>query len=99
MLHFHGGGWVLGDHLSADALLLKYADAADLAVLSVDYRLAPENPFPKGPQDCIDAAEFLVSNSVENYGGPLGFLGGEVCMLFTSSFWAVYVAFHFWCSI
>ena len=77
-LHFHGGGWVLGDHLSADELILKYANATDTAVISVGYRLAPEHPFPKGPEDCFDAADYLIRNSVEDYGGPLRFIGGEV---------------------
>jgi len=80
-LHIHGGGWVLGDHLSADDLMLKYANAADLAVISVGYRLAPEHPFPKGLEDCFDAAKYLIQNSNRSYGGPLRFLGGEVCVL------------------
>ena len=88
-LHFHGGGWVLGDHLSADELMLKYADAADSAVISVGYRLAPEHPFPKGPEDCFDTAEYLIRNSLDEYGGPLRFLGGEVsyyCFLYVPYF-------------
>jgi len=78
VMHIHGGGWVLGDHQSADALLQRYADAGDLAVLSVGYRLAPEDPFPKGPEDCIDAGDYLFKNSERDYGGPLRFIGGEV---------------------
>lgn len=46
--------------------------------MSVGYRLAPEDPFPKGPEDCFDAAEYLVKNSETEYGGPLRFIGGEV---------------------
>ena len=83
-LHFHGGGWVLGDHLSADKLMLKYANAADVAVISVAYRLAPEHPFPQGPEDCFDAVDYLVNNSVNQYGGPLRFIGGEVRCLCVS---------------
>lgn len=83
VLHIHGGGWVLGDEKSADLLMLHYADAGDLAVLSVGYRLAPENPFPKGPEDCVDVAGYLVENSQQQYGGPLRFIGGEVrCYFF-----------------
>jgi len=78
VLHIHGGGWVLGDYQSADLLLQHYADAGDLAVLSVGYRLAPEDPFPKGPEDCIDLGEYLAKNSEKEYGGPLRFIGGEV---------------------
>jgi acetyl esterase/lipase len=77
----HGGGWVLGDQHSADALLQTYADAGDLAVVSVGYRLAPEHPFPCGPNDCIDVGEYLVMNSEKVYGSPLKFIGGEVCQM------------------
>lgn len=77
ILHIHGGGWVLGDHESTDRLLLLYADAGDVAVLSVGYRLAPEHPYPAGPEDCYDVAEYLAKNSTEQYGGPLRFVGGE----------------------
>lgn len=79
VMHFHGGGWTLGDERSYDKLLQFYADTGDLAVVSVGYRLAPENPYPKGPEDCIDAGEYLVKNSEKDYGGSLKFIGGEVC--------------------
>ncbi|KAH8815631.1 Alpha/Beta hydrolase protein [Xylogone sp. PMI_703] len=77
ILHIHGGGWVLGDHESTDRQLLHYADSGDVAVLSVGYRLAPEYPFPAGPEDCYDVAEYLAKNSAKEYGGPLRFIGGE----------------------
>jgi len=76
-MHFHGGGWVLGDEKSTDALLAHYADAGDLAVVSVGYRHAPEDPFPRGPEDCIDAGEYFVKNTEKEYGAPLRFIGGE----------------------
>lgn len=78
VMHLHGGGWVLGDERSTDILLQFYADAGDLAVISVGYRHAPEDPFPKGPEDCFDAADFLAAYSEKQYGGPLRFIGGEV---------------------
>jgi acetyl esterase len=43
-LHLHGGGWTLGGADQQDPLLWELAEAADLAVASVDYRLAPEHP-------------------------------------------------------
>jgi len=76
--HFHGGGWTLGDEKSTDTLLKHYADSGDLIVVSIGYRHAPEDPFPKGPQDCIDGAEYLVKNSEKEFGAPLKFIGGEV---------------------
>ena len=66
---------------SQDPLLKAIADGANIAVMSVGYRLAPEHPFPKGPQDCFDAAEWLVDHGQAHFGVPLKFLGGEVCPL------------------
>lgn len=63
---------------SQDAFLQYLANVVDLAVVSVGYRLAPENPFPKGPEDCYDAAEWLVDNSEATLGAPFKFAGGEV---------------------
>jgi acetyl esterase/lipase len=46
----------IGDEKSHDSLLTFYADTTDMAVISIGYRLAPEEPFPKGPEDCYDAS-------------------------------------------
>ncbi|KAI9645818.1 hypothetical protein NHQ30_005253 [Ciborinia camelliae] len=86
----HGGGWVLGDQHSADTLLQFYADAGDLAVISVGYRLAPEYPFPCGPNDCIDVGEYLVNNAESAFGSSLRFIGGESAGAHLS----LLVAFH-----
>ncbi|KAE8449134.1 hypothetical protein EG329_008518 [Mollisiaceae sp. DMI_Dod_QoI] len=77
VMHFHGGGWVLGDQRSSDDFIQFYADVGDLVVISVGYRHAPEDPFPKGPQDCFDAGEYLIKNAESQYGVPLRFIGGE----------------------
>jgi acetyl esterase/lipase len=58
-LHLHGGGWTLGAADLHDAALWRLAEAAQLAVASVEYRLAPEHPFPAGRDDCITAARYL----------------------------------------
>lgn len=78
VMHIHGGGWVLMSEETADPLLLFYADASGCVAVSVGYRLAPEHPFPAGPQDCEDAAEWLVRHGEEEVGGKLAFIGGEV---------------------
>ena len=46
-------------------------------MISVEYRLAPESPFPAGNEDCYDVAEYLVDHSLSQDSGPLKFVGGE----------------------
>ncbi|ORY09894.1 Alpha/Beta hydrolase protein [Clohesyomyces aquaticus] len=77
LLHIHGGGWVLMNEASQDPYLKYMADHFELTVFSVGYRLAPEDPFPAGPNDCFDAAEWLIKNGREKFGGELLFAGGE----------------------
>lgn len=76
-LHLHGGGWVLGAAHHQDPLLKLIADHCNAAVLSVDYRLAPEHPYPAGPDDCEAAAVWLVKNSVSELGTDKLMIGGE----------------------
>ncbi|KAF2474201.1 alpha/beta-hydrolase [Lindgomyces ingoldianus] len=76
-LHIHGGGWVLQSEAYQDPYLKYMADHFDLTVFSVGYRLAPEDPFPAGANDCYDAAEWLIKNGEEKFGGELMFTGGE----------------------
>ncbi|KAK2770674.1 hypothetical protein FQN53_005385 [Emmonsiellopsis sp. PD_33] len=76
-LHFHPGGWVMMNEKSQDSTLKKFADATNLVAISVGYRLAPENPFPAGPEDCFDVAEWLIKNGNSEFGADLKFIGGE----------------------
>ncbi|GAW40969.1 Acetyl esterase [Brevundimonas sp. SH203] len=76
-LHVHGGGWVLGAVDQQDPLLERLADATGLTVVSVDYRLAPEHPFPAGPDDCEAAAVWLATEGEQALGAPLKAIGGE----------------------
>jgi acetyl esterase/lipase len=75
-LHFHGGGWVLGASDQQDPLLERIADATGLTAVSVEYRLAPENPFPAGPDDCEAAALWVIAHARE-LGGERLAVGGE----------------------
>ncbi|MSZ54662.1 MAG: alpha/beta hydrolase fold domain-containing protein, partial [Actinobacteria bacterium] len=65
MVFFHGGGWVLGSIESHDGLCRTLANQSGQAILSVDYRLAPEDPFPNGLEDCIRATLWAHQNADE----------------------------------
>ena len=65
LLFFHGGGWVIGDLDSHDDLCRFLALHTGIRVLSVDYRLAPEHPFPAAFDDCLAAYRYAVDNARE----------------------------------
>lgn len=75
-LHIHGGGHVLGAADQQDRLLERIADETRLTAISVEYRLAPENPYPAGPDDC-EAAALWVSHNLSDFGGSAFAIGGE----------------------
>lgn len=62
LLFFHGGGWVTGDTGSYAPVCRAMSHITDRTVVSVDYRLAPENPFPAGLSDCYTVAEELYTH-------------------------------------
>ncbi|MEV4313556.1 alpha/beta hydrolase [Actinocrispum sp. NPDC049592] len=76
-LHIHGGGWAFGSADGQDERLWRLAVAARLAVVSVEYRLAPEHPFPAGPDDCEVAARWLVDHAAAEFGTDRLLIGGE----------------------
>jgi acetyl esterase/lipase len=76
-LHIHGGGWVLGGADMQDPMLERIADNTGLAVVSVEYRLAPEHPYPAGPADCEAAALWLARNAKAEFGSDRLTIGGE----------------------
>ena len=76
-LHIHGGGWMLGRAHQQDPRLERIARQAGVAVLSVDYRLAPEHPYPAGPDDCEAAALWLVNHAKQEFGTETLLIGGE----------------------
>jgi acetyl esterase len=60
VLYFHGGGWVTGAVSGFDAVCGQLASRVGAVVVSVDYRLAPEHPFPAAVEDCFDATQWAV---------------------------------------
>ena len=76
-LHLHGGGWVLGGADMQDPMLERIADTTGQAVVSVEYRLAPEHPYPAGPDDCESAAAWLAANARREFGTDALTIGGE----------------------
>ncbi|MFJ2714104.1 alpha/beta hydrolase [Pseudomonas sp. NPDC087346] len=61
VLYLHGGGWVVGGLDSHDFICFELAMALGAMVVAVDYRLAPENPFPAGFEDCLSVWRALRS--------------------------------------
>ncbi len=76
LLYLHGGGWTLGSADGQDPLLEAIADRAGLAAISVEYRLAPEDPYPAAPDDCEAAALWLASEAAARFGTDRLLLGG-----------------------
>src|SRR5690349_13486013 len=78
LVYYHGGGYVIGDIDSHQAHAIRFANGSRVVVLNVDYRLAPEHPFPQGVNDAIAAAQWASENR-DKLGGadkPLA-LGGD----------------------
>lgn len=63
LVFFHGGGWVIGDLNSHDGVCRSLANKSGHAVLSVDYRLAPEHKFPAAFDDCATAVKWAFENA------------------------------------
>jgi acetyl esterase len=65
MVFFHGGGWVTGTLETHDPYCRALATEADVVVVSVDYRLAPEHKFPAAVEDCTAATEWVLAHAGE----------------------------------
>jgi acetyl esterase len=76
-LHFHGGAMMLGSPLMNDVGNADMASRFDVAVVSVDYRLAPEHPHPAGSDDCLAVARWVVEHGESELGSRRILLGGE----------------------
>jgi acetyl esterase/lipase len=76
-LHFHGGGMILGAPEMNDVANAELCKRFGVAVVSVDYRLAPEHPYPAGVDDCTAVARWLLSHADDEFGSDRLVLGGE----------------------
>ena len=65
LMYLHGGGFAIGDLDFHDEYLRNLANAADIVIASVDYRLAPEHPYPAGLDDCVDVWNWLQTGPAE----------------------------------
>jgi versiconal hemiacetal acetate esterase len=64
-VYYHGGGWVLCDLESEDAICRLISKALNMVIVSVDYRLAPKHKYPAALDDCTDAYLWAVANAAE----------------------------------
>ena len=71
IVYFHGGGWVIGDLLSHHPFCQTLSQKSGCTVISVDYRLAPEHPFPAAPDDCLAATRW-VADHIGDFGPSNG---------------------------
>jgi len=65
MLFYHGGGFVIGNIETHASFCAEIARVLDMPVISVDYRLAPEDPWPAAPDDCEAAARWVAGNPAD----------------------------------
>lgn len=87
VVNFHGGGYVQGDLDQSDWFCGQVALLSGAVVVSVDYRLAPEHPWPAAPDDCEAAALWLAENSADRFGTSqfsiIGFSAGATLAVAT----------------
>jgi acetyl esterase/lipase len=76
-LDFHGGGMMIGSPRLDDSRNAAYMEELGVAVVSVDYRLAPEHPYPEGSDDGLAVARWLVENAESAFGTGRLLIGGE----------------------
>jgi acetyl esterase/lipase len=76
-LDIHGGAWIIGSAAMKDADCTRLAAACNLATVSVDYRLAPEHPWPAGADDCEAVAAWLLEHAAAEFGTDRVVIGGE----------------------
>lgn len=76
-MHIHGGGFVFGSSQGADPMLERVVANTGMVATSVEYRLAPENPYPASWDDCESVAAWLAKNAKSELGADALTIGGE----------------------
>jgi acetyl esterase/lipase len=76
-VHVHGGGWTIGSAAGQDAALERIVANTGMTVASVDYRLAPEHPYPAGLDDCERVTRWLFEHAAAELGTGRLLIGGE----------------------
>jgi acetyl esterase/lipase len=76
-VHCHGGGWTIGSAAAQDVELERISDASGLIVASVEYRLAPEHPYPAPLDDCETALRWVIENGAGELGTGTVLAGGQ----------------------
>jgi acetyl esterase len=76
-VHVHGGGWTIGSAAGQDAALERIAASTGMTLASVDYRLAPEHPYPAGLDDCERVTRWLIEHAAAELGTGRLLIGGE----------------------
>jgi acetyl esterase len=70
LVYLHGGGWVIGDLETHDAVCRRLCHDSGMLVIAVDYRRAPEHPFPAAPDDAEAALRWAAAHAAELGGDP-----------------------------
>jgi acetyl esterase len=91
VLDIHGGGWSVGSAALDDGANDEMARKCNVAVVSVDYRLAPESPFPISVQDSKAAAKWLVNNAQAEFGTSRLFISGASAGAHLSALTTIYI--------
>jgi len=91
LMSIHGGGWSAGTAASDDVFNLNLSKTCKIAVVSVDYRLAPENPFPACIDDCKAVAKWLINNATKEFGTDKIFISGASAGAHLSALVTLYI--------
>ncbi|MEJ6020558.1 alpha/beta hydrolase [Corynebacterium sp. H113] len=77
LVYFHGGGWTLGSLDSHDNTCRYFCQRGEVMVISVDYRLAPEHPFPAGLMDCVAVVKLALAGEIQGVDANRVAVGGD----------------------